>query len=307
MTMVVSSADVRRLVPMRAAVDAVREAFRGLSDGEFVLPVRNAFGDGNVLVMPAYHSQTQSASVKVVQVDRRRVPAITGLLLWTDQYGELVIDGEDLTALRTGAVVGVAVDRFAPLDAEHLVIIGAGKQALDQVRAVLAVRPIAAVSVIGRTLERSSEFCSRIANEFPGVDVHLATNPAACLSTADVVACATSSSVPVFDAADLPDTVMVTGIGSYTQSMSEIPPEAFIGADVVVDEIDAATQESGELIAALGRGFVDLESITELGSRLRGDTPMAPRVVFKSVGLAIQDWAVASQVVTAVRATSETT
>lgn len=307
MTTVISSADVRRLVPMSAAIDAVRDAFRGLSNGDFVLPVRTAFGDGNVLVMPAYHSETQSASVKVVQVDRRRAPAITGTLLWTDRYGELAIDGEDLTAIRTGAVVGVAVDRFAPLDAQHLVIIGAGKQAFDQVRAVLAVRPITAVSVIGRTAGRSNEFCCRIANEFPGVDVRLATDPAACLSMADVVSCATSSSVPVFDAADLPDNVLVTGVGSYTRSMVEIPPEAFIGADVVVDKIDAASQESGELIAALDRGFVDLEAITELGPRLKSDQLMAPCAVFKSVGLAIQDWAVALQVVTAVRATSKTT
>src|SRR4051812_7352446 len=166
---VLSAEDVRRAVPMNAAVDAVRDAFGELAKGNFVLPPRQIFGDGAVLVMSAYHSPTGTAVVKKIGIALDQLPAIRATVIWTGGGDQLVADGTSITTLRTGAVVGVATDLLAPANATRLTVMGPGAQAPDQVRAVLAVRPIADVTIPGRSPERAATLARELAEEIPVV------------------------------------------------------------------------------------------------------------------------------------------
>ncbi|MFD1211413.1 ornithine cyclodeaminase family protein [Arthrobacter sp. GCM10027362] len=296
----VNAAETRERVGMPTAVDAVREAFRDYAAGRFISPVRTAFGNGQVLVMPVYHIPSASAAVKTLQVRLDRTPAITGVIVWTDAEGEVVMDASEITAIRTGAAAGVATDLLAPVDSRRMVMIGAGAQAFDQVAAVLAVRNLEHLTVISRTGSSAERLAEAVRKTWPGLGVDTASDPGPALRRADIVSCATSSSTPVFNASDLPERVHVNGIGSYTPSMREIPQEALLGARVVVDSLEAALKEAGELIGAVGAGVLDPQSIQELGTAL--DTPAGgTRTVFKSVGLALQDWALAGLVARSVR------
>ena len=71
---VLSADDVRRLTPMPVAIEVVRQAFLELAAGHFVLPARQIFGDGAVLVMSAYHSPTRTAVVKKIGIALDQVP-----------------------------------------------------------------------------------------------------------------------------------------------------------------------------------------------------------------------------------------
>jgi ornithine cyclodeaminase len=292
---VLSAEDVRRLVPMSTAVDAVRDAFRELAAGNFVLPPRQIFGDGTVLVMSAYHTPTGTAVVKKIGIALDQVPAIRATVIWTGSGEQLVADGGSITTLRTGAVVGVATDLLAPADATRLTLIGTGAQAADQVRAVLAVRRITQVTVTGRSVDRAATLADQLAAEFPEAKFSPSTDIDESVADPHIICCATSSTTPLFDAEALPTTVHVNAIGAFRPTMRELPRNLLATAStVLVDQREAALEESGEIIDAVTSGVLREADLLELGSALASPPTPQGRTVFKSVGVGAQDWAIAA-------------
>lgn len=279
---------------MSTAIDAVRDAFRELAAGNFVLPPRQIFGDGAVLVMSAYHSPTGTAVVKKIGIALDQVPAIRATLIWTGGGEQLVADGSSITTLRTGAVVGVATDLLARADASRLTVIGTGAQAPDQVRAVLAVRPIADVTITGRSTERANALAQALAPEFPDVRFSPTTDLGASIADPHIICCATSSSTPLFTADALPADVHVNAIGAFRPTMRELPRDLFLHSTVVVDQREAALEESGEIIDAVESATLTEADLIELGPALADPPRRTGRTVFKSVGIGCQDWAVAA-------------
>jgi ornithine cyclodeaminase/alanine dehydrogenase-like protein (mu-crystallin family) len=279
---------------MPAAIDAVREAFIGLTAGEFDLPPRHAFSDSRSLVMAAHHRPTASTAVKVVSIEIERDPVIAGTVVYSHPDGQFVTDAVPLTTLRTGAVVGVATDLLADEGASHLALLGAGAQAADQVRAVHAVRPLKTLVVFNRNAARAEALVEDLKDELPDTVMDVAANAEEAVRGADVVCCATASTVPLFSCDALKERVHVNAIGSYRPVMRELPQELLATAEVVVvDQVEAALSEAGEIIRAVSSGVLRLESLVELGAAL-GNPPLRQgRTVFKSVGVAVQDWAVA--------------
>ncbi|UJW29779.1 ornithine cyclodeaminase family protein [Saccharothrix sp. AJ9571] len=290
-----SAADVRAAVGMPAAVDAVREAFADLAAGHFSQPPRLVFGTDEqaVLVMTAHHAPSGAAVVKTAGVVLDRDPAIVATLVWTDDGGQLTAEAGAVTALRTGAVAGVATDLLAAPDATGLALLGAGAQAADQVRAVLAVREIRDLSVWNRSARRMGPLLDTLAAEFPHVRLRVAENAADAVATADVVCCATSSADPLFELSALPERVHVNAIGSFRPSMRELPAELLGTASVVLVDQFAAAGEAGEIRHALDNGLLRRGDVLELGDALSAPPEAKGRTVFKSVGVAAQDWAVA--------------
>ncbi|MEV4266235.1 ornithine cyclodeaminase family protein [Kribbella sp. NPDC049584] len=292
---VLSAEDVRRLVPMSTAVDAVRDAFRELAAGHFVLPPRQIFGDGAVLVMSAYHTPTGTAVVKKIGIALDQVPAIRATVIWTGNGEQLVADGGSITTLRTGAVVGVATDLLAHADATRLTLIGTGAQAADQIRAVLAVRPITQVTITGRSADRAATLADQLATEFPEAKFTPGTNIDEAIADTDIICCATSSATPLFNADALPATVHVNAIGAFRPTMRELPRNLLATAStVLVDQREAALEESGEVIDAIKAGALRETDLVELGPALSNPPTPQGRTVFKSVGLGPQDWAIAA-------------
>jgi ornithine cyclodeaminase len=292
---VLSAEDVRRLIPMSTAIEAVRDAFRELAAGNFVLPPRQIFGDGAVLVMSAYHTPTGTAVVKKIGIALDQLPAIRATVIWTGDGEQLVADGGSITTLRTGAVVGVATDLLAPADATRLTVIGTGAQAPDQVRAVLAVRPIADVTVTGRSADRAAALAQQLATEFPDVKFTPSTNIDESIADPHIICCATSSTTPLFTADALPENVHVNAIGAFRPTMRELPRDLLATATtVLVDQREAALEESGEIIDAVTSGAVPEAALVELGPALSNPPTPEGRTVFKSVGVGCQDWAIAA-------------
>ena len=132
-----SGAQLRRHLPIADAIAAVRHAFLALAAGEFETPLRTSLGDGSFLIMSAHHRPSASVAVKSLTIDFDRRPAIQGVVTWAATTGSdvIVADAAVVTALRTGAVVAVATERLSRLDASHLVLIGLGELARDQLSA----------------------------------------------------------------------------------------------------------------------------------------------------------------------------
>lgn len=302
---------IRGAVAMPELLDAVEAAFRDVAEGRDRSPLRTQVelpdGTGTLLVMPGMRQGGSGTSVKLVTVvpdnPRRGLPTVQALVIWLDAATGrplAMLDGETVTAMRTGAASGVATRLMARTDAATAAVLGAGGQAEWQVRAVLAARPIRRVLVFARTPEAREGFARRIA-EATGARVEAVASAEEAVRAADVVCCATTASEPVLDAAWLRPGAHVNGIGAFRPGMVELPPELFTRAALVaVDARSAALAEAGDVMAAIEAGSLREHELVEVGSILADYSAardLEAITVFKSVGLAIQDVAAAELIV----------
>jgi ornithine cyclodeaminase len=308
--LVLSRSEVRALVSMPRAIELVNLAFRDLSAGRALSPLRTPLdvipGTGTTLVMPAYVPSASALGLKVVSVFKgnvaRGLPTIASVVcLLDDETGQplAMMDGAYLTALRTGAVSGAASALLAREDSRVLVVIGSGAQALTQAAAVCAVRPIERVVVVGRSVAGLDRFRANLEQDWPDLVGRLETTrdvPGA-VREADIICTATTSPVPVFDDADVRPGTHINGVGSFTPEMQEVPAATVARATVVVDQLAPALAEAGDLIVPLRDGVItNAHIIRELGQLASGDvsgrTANDDITFFKSVGNAVQDMAV---------------
>jgi ornithine cyclodeaminase len=300
---------LRSLVPMPDAIQASRKGFTAAVQGELTGPPRSALSRHRVLVMPAEHS-SGSALIKVISLQpdgwERGLPSVGGGVLWVDgATGRItaLLDATSLTALRTGAASGLATSLLAGPDSSILAMLGAGGQAADQVAAVCAVRPIREARVFSRRDDRRKRLCGQLTAAHPGISFHPVGDPREAVRGADVICTATRSQVPLFEAGDLAPQAHVNAIGAYTADMCEIPAAAFgQAAVVVIDQLEAVMAEAGDLLQAIDAGQLRREDLVEIGQLLAArDRPPAGLTIFKSVGIAAQDWALGELVVSRAR------
>jgi ornithine cyclodeaminase/alanine dehydrogenase-like protein (mu-crystallin family) len=176
-------------------------------------------------------------------------------------------------------------------------LFGSGKQARTQLKAICAVRRIEHVQIFSRNAQRREEF-AREMSEYCGTRVVPAHSPEAAASEKDIVICATTSKVPVLEGRWLGPGAHVNAIGSNYLTKTEIDIETVRRADsIVCDSIEACRNEAGDFVEALEAGVTDWALMHDLADVVSGrETGRAlPEHVtlFKSVGLAIEDVALA--------------
>lgn len=313
--LVLTRSEVRELVPMREAIDLMKTAFAELSAGRTESPLRTVIPlpdrEADSLFMPAYVPAMDALGLKSVNVFRRNrergLPVIHAVVSLVDAetgQPEALMDGTYLTALRTGAVSGAAADLLARAESRTLAAIGAGAQGVTQIAAICAVRPIERVIAVDVSEDALQRLRETITREWPEITARIETTTVAAdaVREADIICTATTSQTPVFADEDVRAGTHVSGVGAYTPEMQELPAETVARATVVVDAVDAALAEAGDLIVPLRDGKVSRERLSrELGMVVSGDAPgrTSPDEItlFKSVGNAVQDVVVARRAV----------
>ena len=307
-----SAADVRRALPMREAVEVMKTAFAALSAGEAVVPLRSHLTaskhQGALLLMPCYLPSADALSLKAVTVfdgnPARGLPRVQALVtLYDGSTGQplAIMDGTSLTALRTGAASGAATDLLARRDASTVAILGAGAQGRTQLEAVCSVRTIQTAWVFDAH-SMAAEAYAKEMSAATGVTIVAAASATEAVREADIICAATSTKTPVFADTDLKPGVHINGVGSYHPTMQEIPMETVLRARVVVDHRESALAEAGDLLVPIQEGRYSADRIAaELGEIVSGSklgrANAGEITFFKSVGVAIQDLAAASRIV----------
>jgi len=311
MPLLLTKEDVVRVLDMRDCMNVVEKAFAELASGTAVLPLRIGIAppDGVSLYMPAYLKQMGALACKVVTVyknnpTRHNLPTIIGKVLLQDPAtGEVtcIMDGGYLTAVRTGAVSGLATKYLARTDKGQVAaIVGAGVQAKMQLWAMATTRELSRAYVYDVSADALSAFIPEMSAKLR-LEILPADSPAQMLAVADIVCTASSSSTPLFDGSLVRPGTHINGIGSHSPNARELDTAIIQRSRVVVDSVEACLKEAGDIMIPLQEGAISQAHIqTELGDVVLGRKPARTDAqeitLFKSVGLAIQDAAAAQLV-----------
>ena len=280
---------VRAVLGYDELIPAMRWALMDLSAGRVVQPVRTvmrvAAHNGWFAVMPAVYGGVMGAKLVTFYPGNAALEKHTHMAtiqLFRADTGEplAVMDGRLITEMRTAAVSAVAVDHLASRDAKVLGILGSGVQARSHVKALSRVRRFEEIRVWSRSEENARRFADEV-----GARVMTAQE---VVSGADVVLTLTSSSEPVLLGRWLKRDAMVCAVGAVTPERRELDDEGMRGA-VVVESREAAEREPGDILLARATVTAEIGELLNGAVLNRKGLP----VVFKSVGIAVEDIATA--------------
>lgn len=304
----ISSQEIRKLLPMKDAIEVTKQAFSIFSNGKSVVPLRTHISvpqhNGTCLFMPAFLPELDVAGIKIVSVfpdnAKKGKPSIPASVLLLDATtGEVVaiMEGGELTRLRTGAASGAATDLLARKDASIGALFGTGGQGPAQLEAIITARNLKEVRIFDPARERAEAFVEKVSKEAftDGVKIVIAESSEEAVTDADVITTVTTAHKPVFDARHLKKGAHVNAVGSYQPHVQETDPALLELADMIfVDSKEAVLEESGDFIQPINEGRFDPETINgELGflydGKLTGRTSDDQITFFKTVGIAVQD------------------
>jgi ornithine cyclodeaminase/alanine dehydrogenase-like protein (mu-crystallin family) len=308
MTLHISEAEVQQVLTMPMALEAVEEISRKQASGEVIVHPRRRFelpSGGFFHYMAAADFTAGFLAMKQYTFVRGRMRFLVPL--YEIASGDLVsmIEADYMGQLRTGAASGVATKYLARRDASVAAIIGTGGQAKTQLEAIAAVRKLSSARVYGRNADRRKQFAVEMSRRI-GIPVAPVTSSSEAARGAHIICTATTTSQPVLHGADLASGMHINAIGANHAHKRELDDEAVAAADViVVDSIEQARQEAGDLIIAFKGDEICWTGVKKLSDvvagKVSGRTSDTEVTLFKSNGIASWDLAVAMQVYTKAR------
>ncbi len=306
MAILLTKSDVQNVLDMKSTIEIVERSFLELHAGSAMMPQRTPIPvpdqSGLALFMPAFIKDMGALGAKIVTVYGRNpkeydLPAVLGVIVLLDKKtGEpmAIMDGGFLTAMRTGAVSGIATKYMANTDAKVGVIIGSGVQARTQVWAMCEAHKFETMLVHSiDPPEKIDGFCAELQAKH-GIPFKRAESGEAAVREADVLTLATSAADPIIDFGWLKKGCHINGIGSHAPHMRELDEQTVCNSRIIADQKEACLAESGDFIIPMKEGKWNESMIAgDLGAVVAGDvkgrTNPEEITLFKSNGLAIQD------------------
>jgi ornithine cyclodeaminase len=299
-TLLLDGSTIRRLVTMKDVIEVVRQAASEQAAGGAVAAPRVAL-PGGTLLMAAESQERHGVATKLVSVAPGNRAAglstIQGLASWLDYTTRrplLVADAPTATALRTGALSGVATQALAPAEASVLAMVGTGGQAMSLVEACAAVRPIRQVLLASLHRASAEDLRSKLCALRPDLDVRICESVKEAVKDASIVCLATTSVTALVEDSDVRSDVHINAVGAFRPDMRELGVSVLAAATLVCsDDPHGALREAGDLMEAAASGALNPGFIVNLGA-LDGRYDLAQRsgiTIFKSVGTAIADLA----------------
>lgn len=288
------------LITVAEAIDVLEAAFLAWAAGNADNQPRRRVAAGVVLATMSA-ALTGQGLVGLKAYTAGRHGARFWIHLFDAESGEpvAILEGDHLGRIRTGAASGLATRYLARPDAGRMSIFGAGGQALTQVLAVAAVRPLQEVRVVNRNPARRTDLIGELEGHgvraLPGGDTREA------VEAAEIITTVTAAGSPLFPGAWLRAGQHLNVVGSNWPGRREVDGEAVARATIVVaDDAGAARVEAGDLLLAEHERRLDWQRVRSLREVAAGQVRRGgPNEItlFKSVGLALEDIAVAAAVV----------
>ncbi|MBI1892289.1 MAG: delta(1)-pyrroline-2-carboxylate reductase family protein [Burkholderiales bacterium] len=286
-------------LPYAKLVPAVALAAKELATGAIIAPERQVVSINSnsfLLNMPAIGKGISVSKLITVHAQNAQhgLPAIQGeVIVFETETGQrlMLLDGPTVTARRTAAMTLLGIQTLAPKTPSSALLIGTGTQAAAHADALVEYFGVKDLLVAGSTINKAESFCKALLDRHPDLCAH--PLPADQLQhralETDVVVALTTSKSPVIPIHIAPHTLAI-GVGAYRPDMAEFPPELLRQRQVVVDDLEGARHEAGDLLQA----DIDWSTVLNLGAVLSGQSLRYAQVpVFKTVGQAAWDLAAA--------------
>jgi alanine dehydrogenase len=303
MPLLLTEADVKSILTMPLALEAVEDSFRRLADGAAVSHSRQRLhipGKGYLHYMAAADAAGGYFGLKIYSASREGMRFLVPL--YSAASGELValIEADYLGQVRTGAASGVATRVMAREDARTAGIIGTGLQARTQLEAVALVRKLERVRAFSRDPQRRERFARDMTARI-GVSVTPVSSAEEAVRGADILITSTTATAPVVEGHWLEGGVHINAIGVNIAHKRELDAEAVKRCDLIAaDSREQSKVESGDLIHAFGDDASRWAKVQELSDIVSGKAPGRTRrdqiTLFKSNGIAIEDVVVAGRI-----------
>jgi len=303
MALLLIEADVKSLLTMPLALEAVEDSFRRLAEGSALLHSRQRLhipGKSYLHYMAAGDSTSGYMGLKVYTSAREGLRFLVPL--FQAESGDLValIEADYLGQMRTGAASGVATRFMAREEARTAGIVGTGLQARTQLEAIALVRKLESVRAFGRDQKRREQFAKEMTARLQ-IPVTAVSSVEEAVRGAEIIITSTTSTNPVVEGRWLEDGMHINAIGANFPQKRELDDDAVRRAGIVaVDSREQSRQEAGDLIHAFGGDESQWSRVQELAEIVAGKTPgrttSTQITLFKSNGIAIEDIVVGGRV-----------
>jgi len=301
MTLMLDAARMEGAIGMREAIDLLEETLKHQAAGRTtVSPKFNTEFDGGAMrilfaadsaagycAMKAYHNVKGAGTRYVV-------------ILYDLRNGELlaILDGRIITDLRTGAASGVAARRVKLEQPVTIGIIGSGNQARMQLESLASVYRVKSASVFSPTPANRETFAREMSARL-GFSVTPVDQAEQAVRGHSVVATASNARMPdpIVKGAWLSECRLLCAVGNTRQQFAEVDEQCFRDAARVIVDSEHAFEEAGELRRAADAGAPPRSKCATLAEIVTGkaEVPAGGLVTFKSVGMALQDLALAAR------------
>lgn len=297
--LVFTEQDVRALLRFDALIPAIEQALIDFSAGKVTQPVRSLLSMPEQAgqpawfgLMPAHCGEFVGAKLVTFYPGNTARGVATHhatIVLFRADTGRPValMDGRLITEMRTAAVSAVATRALTSPAVKKLALLGSSVQAHAHLEALRLVRDFTDVTVWSRNPDHARRFAERN-------DVRWASSAEEAVRDADVVVTVTSAAEPVLKGEWLKAGAYVNAVGAVTTVRRELETSVFDDAVVLVESRAAAVRESGDIVTAGASIFAEIGEVLSGAKRL----PPATRIVFKSLGIAVEDIAAAALVYT---------
>ncbi|EXI81510.1 MAG: ornithine cyclodeaminase [Candidatus Accumulibacter sp. BA-94] len=308
MALFLSEQDVEQLLTMPLALAEVEAAHRALSTrrAHDVPRQRTRLPQTTLHILQGALPQLDVIGYKAYTSNRSGVRFLVHLYRASTGCLLAVIEADRLGMIRTAAASGVATRWLARPDATVAGVFGAGWQAEGHIEALAAVRPLQRVKVFARRADRLQAFCAGLSHRL-GIEVSAAASPEEVVRGSDIVSTVTTAAAPLFDAAWLAPGTHINAAGSNSLIRREVGEDVIKRcAPIVVDSVETALREAGDLLPLFEKGRLRERDLVELGDVICGLQPGRSTTeaitLFESQGMAIQDLAVAARLAEMARA-----
>ncbi len=302
-TLLLTHKDMREVLEMEGAIEAMAEVFAAIARGEAQLHPKvfiqlEEFA-GDLRAMPA--SLGEAAGLKWINAhpqnpSRQNLPSVLAVYVLNDArtgYPLAIMDATRLTSYRTAAAAAVATRHLAREDAETLGIVGCGAQAAYHAEAVSRVRPFREFLLYDVDAEKAES----LAKGLESSQARAATVDETC--RADVLCTLTPSTSPIVRRDWVRPGAHINAMGADGPGKQELDPALLEEARVFVDERTQAVH-AGEINVPVSKGVFSPDRIAgTLGEVIVGSVTGRTGdeiTVFDSTGLALQDLALAKRV-----------
>lgn len=306
MALLLDRQTIMGLLDMDKMIEILERAFGELASGSAVMPQRTAVADGDVngwyAFMPAQLKSMGALGVKAVTVYKDNpsshgLPAtLATIALMDSQTGQTVavMDGGYITAMRTGAVTGLATKYLARANSTVAGVMGAGVQARTQLWGMAAGANLERALVFSLDSPEAQRAFADDASQMLGIPVEIAGSGRELVESVDILSLATTATTPIIDGDWVKPGLHINGIGSHAVGVRELDTKTVVKSKLVCDQVDACLVEAGDVMMPIEEGALDPADIYgEIGELITGAKTGRESddevTLFKSVGLSIQD------------------